>query len=80
MWLGTLRLAFFMHHLDLERPLSTPFGEVPLRSPNDLPERLRDIEYEEPYSRSYVPVVAGVERRPARLGVEAGGAPIIQSR
>lgn len=48
MWLGTLRLAFFMHHLDLERPLSTPFGEVPLPAPNDLPDRLRDIEYEEP--------------------------------
>ncbi len=40
------RLAFFMHDLDLERPLQTPFGRVPLPKRRPLPTRLRrTIQY-----------------------------------
>lgn len=41
---GNVRLVFFMHYL----PLRTPFGEIPLPEPNEQPERLAIIEYEEP--------------------------------
>jgi hypothetical protein len=45
---GDVRLTFFMHYLDLARPLLTPFGPVDLAAPTMRPERLRVIEYEEP--------------------------------
>ena len=48
LWVGTVRLAFFMNYLDLARPLATPFGEATLPSPEPRPVRLRSIDYEEP--------------------------------
>jgi len=34
---SNVRLAFFMHYLDADRPLRTPFGEVPLPAPSEGP-------------------------------------------
>ncbi len=48
MWIGDVRLAFFMHHLDLARPLTTPFGEATLPSPTARPPRLQAISYKTP--------------------------------
>ena len=45
---GTMRVAFFMHHLDLRRPLLTPFGGVELPEQSRAPRRLSAIHYEEP--------------------------------
>ena len=45
---GDVRFVFFFHYLDLQRPLSTPFGELPLPSESEIPERLSMIQYEEP--------------------------------
>jgi hypothetical protein len=43
---GDVRLAFFLHLIDFERPLLTPFGDVSLPPPTDVPERLAWLEYE----------------------------------
>jgi hypothetical protein len=48
LWRGDIRLAFFFHYLDFERPLRTPFGDVQLPAESDLPERLSMMEYEQP--------------------------------
>lgn len=48
MWVGDIRLAFFMHQLDLTSPLATPFGEATLPAPTARPSRLQAIEYETP--------------------------------
>lgn len=48
LWKGDMRLAFFFHYLDFERPLLTPFGEVQLPTATELPERLSMMEYEQP--------------------------------
>jgi hypothetical protein len=48
LWKGDMRLAFFFHYLDLERPLRTPFGEVQLPAESAVPERLSMMEYEQP--------------------------------
>jgi hypothetical protein len=45
---GDIRVAFFMHYIDLARPLITPFGTVRLPKPRRLPRRLSMINYEEP--------------------------------
>ena len=37
---GDVRLAFFLHLIDFERPLLTPFGDVALPSPTEVPKRL----------------------------------------
>ena len=43
------RIVFFMHYLDLSRPLQTPFGDVPLMEPTNMPARLRGkVKYSEP--------------------------------
>lgn len=47
-WQGTMRLAFFLHYLDPALPLTTPFGEVPVRQPEPRPARLRHLGYEAP--------------------------------
>jgi hypothetical protein len=41
-----LRFAFFMHFLDPDRPLDTPFGPVALPPVTPLPVRLRSFHYE----------------------------------
>ena len=43
-----LRLAFFFHYLDLRRPLITPAGELALRAPQEMPDRLAFLTYEGP--------------------------------
>ena len=48
-WLGDVRLAFFFHYLDQNKPLKTPFGEVLLPGESAKPERLNYMEYEQPY-------------------------------
>jgi hypothetical protein len=48
LWKGDMRLAFFFHYLDLERPLLTPFGPVQLPPASELPDRLSMIRYEPP--------------------------------
>lgn len=45
-WQGDVRLAFFFHDLELEQPLQTPFGAVPLPAPTALPSRLSVMAYE----------------------------------
>jgi hypothetical protein len=47
-WVGDVRLAFFMHYLDVASPLATPFGEATLPAPTPRPPRLQAIEYETP--------------------------------
>lgn len=43
-----VRLAFFFHYLDFDRPLETPFGPVRLPEPTERPSRLDWLQYEEP--------------------------------
>ncbi len=43
------RLAFFFHFIDFEKPLITQDGEMELRAPEKIPERISSIiEYEKP--------------------------------
>lgn len=42
------RWAFFFHYLDLNQPLLTPEGPVPLPQPTPMPAHLSDIKYSEP--------------------------------
>lgn len=42
------RYAFFFHHLDLARPIESPFGDLPLPSVTPMPEELTLIRYEAP--------------------------------
>jgi len=44
----TARVAFFFHHLDLNRPLKTGFGDVELPPETPRPARLASVEYEQP--------------------------------
>lgn len=45
---GAVRLVFFLHYLDLARPLITPFGDLPLPLPSKRPARLRMVRYQAP--------------------------------
>ena len=45
---GDVRIAFFFHYLDSDRPLITPGGAISLPTPTPRPERLSFIEYEPP--------------------------------
>ncbi len=46
----TTRLAFFLHFIDFGKSLTTPFGEINLKQPKSMPERLSSIiNYEKPY-------------------------------
>jgi hypothetical protein len=47
-WPPTARVAFFLHDLDANRPLETPFGDVPLPRPTSRPDRLSILTYEAP--------------------------------
>ena len=45
----TVRFVFFFHFLDLDKPLHTPFGDIPLKKPTQMPKRLKGkIAYWEP--------------------------------
>ena len=43
-----VRLAFFLHYVDLSRPLGSPYGPVMLPPPTPRPRRLAFITYREP--------------------------------
>lgn len=44
------RLAFFLHDIHFEIPLSTPSGNLTLPKPQQMPKRIASIlEYEAPY-------------------------------
>jgi hypothetical protein len=45
---GMVRYAFFFHYLDLEKPLLTSAGSVPLPKPTKAPAHLQEIVYESP--------------------------------
>ena len=45
---GDVRVAFFFHYIDVGRPLSTPWGDVPLPAMTDRPDRLAFMVYEPP--------------------------------
>jgi len=45
---GSVRLVFFLHYLDLARPLITPFGALPLPLPSRRPSRLKMVRYQPP--------------------------------
>ncbi len=45
---GDVRVAFFLHDLDLTRALETPFGNLDIPEPSRRPSRLRALRYEEP--------------------------------
>lgn len=45
---GGTRWAFFLHYVDLSRPLLTPVGECPLPPPTPMPPHLADIAYDVP--------------------------------
>ncbi|MCA8990027.1 MAG: hypothetical protein KDA78_20440 [Planctomycetaceae bacterium] len=42
------RFAFFFHDLDLNAPLITSLGDISIPQVTPLPERLANIEYEQP--------------------------------
>ena len=44
---GNLRLVFFFHYLDLQKPLISPWGKIILPDETEKPERIK-IQYEEP--------------------------------
>ncbi len=45
---GRTRVVFFLHYLDLTKPLLTPAGALTLPAPKKMPPRLKDILYEAP--------------------------------
>ncbi|TAK58272.1 MAG: hypothetical protein EPO24_08670 [Bacteroidetes bacterium] len=49
LWKGNVRMVFFMHYLNLEKTLRTPFGECPIPKATKLPARLKMVKYEPPY-------------------------------
>ncbi len=47
-WKEKRRVVFFFHYLDLAKNLSTPWGDLPLPSEEEKPDRLK-VEYEPPW-------------------------------
>ena len=45
---GSARVAFFMHYLDLGRPLTSQLGEIALPKATPKPTRLKMLKYEAP--------------------------------
>ena len=45
---GDMRVLFFMHFLNLRRPLATPFGPVAIPTETSMPARLSTVHYERP--------------------------------
>lgn len=44
------RFAFFLHNIDFDKPLLTPFGEVEILHPIKIPIRISSIiKYEKPF-------------------------------
>ncbi|XDD52975.1 hypothetical protein AB3N62_10825 [Leptospira sp. WS4.C2] len=46
--IGYFRIVFFFHFIDIEKPLSTQYGDFKLPPITNLPERLKDIQYTKP--------------------------------
>lgn len=49
-----VRYAFFFHYLDLQRPLLTSAGQLPIPKPTATPAHLQSIVYETPCMHSVV--------------------------
>lgn len=47
-WHGDVRLAFFLHYVELDRPMRTPFGDVMLPRESPVPSHLEAMHYEQP--------------------------------
>jgi hypothetical protein len=47
-WPFEARVTFWFHHLDVDRPLTTPFGEATVPAPTERPDRLAMLEYDAP--------------------------------
>ena len=47
-WVGNVRLVFFFHYFDQNKPLLSPFGEISLPSESAKPDRLDFLVYEQP--------------------------------
>jgi hypothetical protein len=45
---GSGRWAFFLHCVDLARPLETPVGPRTIPTPSPCPKHLRHLRYEAP--------------------------------
>jgi hypothetical protein len=45
---GEGRWAFFLHFVQLDQPLKTSAGPIPLPAPTPIPERLVNVKYEMP--------------------------------
>ena len=45
---GSGRFAFFIHYMQLDQPLETPFGPIRIPQLKPRPARLAFIEYDEP--------------------------------
>jgi hypothetical protein len=45
---GDIRMVFFLHYLNPSLPILTPFGEVSLPMPTEMPARLSIVKYESP--------------------------------
>lgn len=45
---GNIRIVFFFHYLNLDWPLTTPYGQLQLPTTSKLPKRLSVIKYEAP--------------------------------
>ena len=45
---GNARVAFFLHYLDVTKPINTPLGTVLLPTPKRRPPRLKFIKYMRP--------------------------------
>ncbi|NNF98118.1 MAG: hypothetical protein HKM93_01970 [Desulfobacteraceae bacterium] len=46
LWEGDVRIAFFFHYLQMDRPMATPFGKIILPEATPRPRRLRCIKYD----------------------------------
>jgi len=46
---NVLRVAFYFHYLDFNKPLNTPVGDIDLIKETNKPERLNFMVYEPPY-------------------------------
>jgi hypothetical protein len=47
-WKDSVRIAFFFHYLNIDKPLLSPYGNITLPEVTSLPGRLKIIKYEAP--------------------------------
>ncbi|TGM61980.1 hypothetical protein [Leptospira meyeri] len=46
--IGSFRIVFFFHFLNINKPLSTQFGDFDLPQITNVPDRLKNISYNNP--------------------------------